>query len=267
MKRFLVPTDFSENAENALVAAIELAEKVNGHIIVVHAYKLIQRAGTFIGIEEMMRKDAEKDMDILLDKYREVALKGIQLTGNVIKGDIEYVVASMVEQSDIDLVVMGTQGSSGLKEVFIGSMTNNVIKHTDIPVLAIPSGFEFRPFDRITLAVDGKVVDDISTYKPLLDIATTFGSSLSIVHVSAEKDEIFPQPELHEYFKDFHPSSHTITSEDISRALQEYTVSDKSDLLCLLKRERGFFASIFHVSQTTKSVFYSEVPLLILRES
>ena len=267
MKRILVPTDFSENAENAFVAAIELAEKVNGHIFIVHAYKLIQRAGTFIGVEEMMRKDAEKDMAILIDKYREVALKGIQLTGNVIKGEIEYVVAQMVDEFDIDLVIMGTQGSSGLKEVFIGSMTNNIIKHTNIPVLAIPSDFTFRPFGKITLAVDGEVVNDMSTYNPLLELARTFSSTLSIVHVSSEKSDISPQPELSEYFKELNPTTHIIISTDISQALQDYTMKDNSDLLCLLKRDRGFFASIFHVSQTTKSVFYSELPLLILRES
>jgi nucleotide-binding universal stress UspA family protein len=267
VKRFLVPTDFSENAENALVAAIELAEKVNGQIIVVHTYKLIQRAGTFIGVEEMMRKDAEKDMAILLDKYREVALKGIQLTGNVIKGAIEYVVSHMVKESDIDLVVMGTQGSSGLKEVFIGSATNNVIRRTKAPVLAIPSDFTFRPFDRITIAVDGKGVDDISTYNPLLDIAKTFDSSISIIHISSDESEVYLQPELNDFFKEFSPTTEIIISNDISQAFQDFAKKNKSNLLCLLKRDRGFFDNIFHVSQTTKSIFYSELPLLILRES
>lgn len=267
MKRFLVPTDFSENAENALHIAIELAEKVNGQITVLHTYKLIQRAGTFIGIEEMMREDADKDMSALLEKYRDVVLKGIQLNGQVIKGDLESVVARIVEQEEVDLVVMGTQGASGLKEVFFGSMTNNVIRKTHIPVLAIPSGCGFKPFNRITLAIDGQGVQDINTYRPLLDIARIFGSGLSVIHITDEDEEIHPQAEMLEYLKELNPEIRSIISDDISEAIKDFTHANHSDMICLVKRDRGFFNNLFHVSQTSRNVFSSDIPLLILREA
>lgn len=232
-----------------------------------HTYKLIQRAGTFIGIEEMMREEAERDMAALLDKYRDVILRGIQLNGQVIKGDIDYVVSRFVEQHDIDLVVMGTQGSSGLKEVFIGSATNNVIRKTDIPVLAIPSECGYRPFNRITLAIDGQGVKDILTYKPLLSIARLFGSGLHVIHISEEGEEIKPQPAMLEYLKELNPEVRSIQSDDISEAITDFTRRDRSDLLCLLKRERGFIQSLFHVSQTSRNVFSTDIPLLILREA
>lgn len=268
MKKFLVPTDFSDNAENALQVAFELAEKVNGQVILVHAYKLIQRAGTFIGVEEMMRQDAEKDMAELVEKYREVLLQGVQLSSHVIKGDIVSVVSKLVDQANIDLVIMGTQGSSGLKEVFIGSMTNNVIRKTHVPVLAIPSNCKYEAFSRITLALDGKGVEDVNIYKPLLEIARLFESELSIIHIEDDgEDKLEPQVELLELVRDLSPSVHSIPADDISDAINDFAQKNKSNLICLVKRERGFIANIFHVSQTTRNVFYTELPLLILREA
>lgn len=248
--------------------AIELAGKVNGHIHLVHAYKLVQRAGSFIGIEEMMRKDAEKDMQALLEKYRETQLLGIQMGSSVVKGETKSVISQLTDDLDIDLVVMGTQGSSGLKEVFIGSVTNNVINKTRIPVLAIPALCDYKPIERITLAIDGKGVDDVKIYRPLLEIAAIYESSLSIIHVAeSEAESKKPQQELMELVAGLKPNVHSIVSDDISEAITEFVASDKSDLLCLVKRERGFINSLFHVSQTKRSVFYTEVPLLVLRES
>ena len=267
VKKFLVPTDFSENAENALRVAIELAEKVNGEILLLHAYKLIQRAGTFIGVEEMMREDAEKDMAKLLERYQDVALQGIQLKSQVIKGDIESVVARICQQSGLDLVVMGTQGASGLKEVFFGSVTNNVVRKTRVPVLAIPSECAFKPFIQLTLAIDGQGVHDVETYRPLLEIGRIFGSNLNIIHVSEEGEKIHPKPEVMDYLKELSPKVDAIQSDNISEAITLFTKENSSDLLCLVKRDRGFINSLFHVSQTERNVFYTDIPLLILRES
>lgn len=265
MKNILVPTDFSPNAENAFRVAIELATTVGGKITLLHSYKLLQRAGSFIGIESLLREDAESDMQKLLQKYADSIPKNVIVDWKVVKGDVVSTISAYVEDLNIDLVVMGTQGSSGLKEIFIGSVTNSVVNNTSIHVLAIPMDYKFTPFEHIALAVDGKAVTNLSIYNPLLYLAKVFKSELSLVHVTTDMSTKLDK-DFQKFFKDLDPGIHLIMGDDISKSLREFTSEHGVNLLCLLKRDRGFIDKLFHKSQTTRNVFYINIPLLILRE-
>jgi nucleotide-binding universal stress UspA family protein len=265
VKNILVPTDFSPNAENAFRVALELATMVKGKITLIHSYKLIQRAGSFIGIESMLKEDAEKDMQKLLQKHNGSISKDVTVNWKVVKGDAVSMISAYSEDLDIDLVVMGTQGSTGLKEIFIGSVTNSVINNTSIPVLAIPMDCKVTQFNHIALAVDGKAVTRPTVYNPILDLANIFNAKLSIVHVTKETSAKLEE-NLILFFKEIDPNFHIIKGDDISKSLREFTSEHKVNLMCLLKRDRGFIDNLFHKSQTSRNVFYINIPLLILRE-
>ncbi|MGJ8664947.1 MAG: universal stress protein [Patiriisocius sp.] len=139
MKRILVPTDFSEQAENALKVAAEIARKNNCEIYLEHSLDMpsqIRGVQNTSGMPESLYfiKLAEKKFEELMKKDYLLPIEVHNAIGhNEIYNDINQA----VEEKNIDLVVMGSHGASGFKELFIGSNTEKVVRTSKVPVLVI----------------------------------------------------------------------------------------------------------------------------------
>lgn len=139
MKRILVPTDFSEQAENALKVAIQIAEKHNSEIYVLHSMEMplhLSTSGDTGGLPESLFfvKLAEKRFN---DLRQLPYLKGIELHESIGKNEIYEDIEEAVAKNNIDLIVMGSNGASGFKEMFVGSNTEKVVRTSKTPVLVI----------------------------------------------------------------------------------------------------------------------------------
>lgn len=151
MKRILVPTDFSNQAENALKVAAHIARKNNSSIYLEHSLDLpshINDSGRSNAKPESLYfiRLAEQKFEPLLKRPYLADLEIHEAIGH---GEIYDDIKETVKQKDIDLVVMGSHGLSGFKEMFIGSNTEKVVRTSDIPVLVIKnehSHFEIRDF-------------------------------------------------------------------------------------------------------------------------
>ncbi|MEZ4874806.1 MAG: universal stress protein [Flavobacteriaceae bacterium] len=150
MKRILVPTDFSPQAENALKVAVQMAKKNNSEIYLLHSMEMpLHLANTNTGtLPEALYfiKLAEKQFDDLLKKPY---LKDVSLNEAIGHGELYNDISETVKKSKIDLIVMGSHGSSGFREMFIGSNTEKVVRTSNIPVLVIKNDhkkFEIKDF-------------------------------------------------------------------------------------------------------------------------
>ncbi len=147
MKKILVPTDFSEVAENAYIHALELAKKVQAEIVLLHTYEFPvidtqyfpENYLSLYDSLELSKFDAFKDQ---INKLRTIAeerhLHNIKMTHRLMYGDLLGCIKTAIKEDNIDLVVMGTSGASGWKEIFIGTNTGEVVTSTEIPVLSVP---------------------------------------------------------------------------------------------------------------------------------
>ena len=139
MKRILVPTDFSEQAENALKVAIKLAEKHKSEIFVLHSMEMplhLSSSGDSGNLPESLFfiKLAEKRFgDLRKKKY----LDGITLNEAIGHNEIYEDIEEACKKNNIDLIVMGSTGASGFKEMFVGSNTEKVVRTSNTPVLVI----------------------------------------------------------------------------------------------------------------------------------
>ncbi|MFK5982657.1 MAG: universal stress protein, partial [Flavobacteriaceae bacterium] len=139
MKKILVPVDFSECSEHALKIAASLAKEHNAEIVALHMMGISDAILTNIQAEQMLEgvyylKLAQKRFKEFLDKDY---LKDINITDSVYNyKDFSEINAVAIEKK-ADLIIMGSHGSSGLSEVFVGSNTEKVVRHSDIPVLVI----------------------------------------------------------------------------------------------------------------------------------
>ncbi|KAA3622598.1 MAG: universal stress protein [Flavobacterium sp.] len=151
MKKILVPTDFSKQAENALKVAAQMAAKNDGEIFLLHSMEIplhLANSGDSGSLPEALYfiKLAEKRFSELLKKPY---LQNISIQKTIGHSEIYDDIKEAVDKNKIELIVMGSHGSSGFKEMFIGSNTEKVVRTSEIPVLVIKNdhaNLEIRDF-------------------------------------------------------------------------------------------------------------------------
>ena len=139
MKTILVPVDFSEHSEYALEVAASIARKQNAEIVVVHMLGMPESFLTKDERQEVFNaiyfmKLTKQRFDKLLDKEY---LKGIEVSQAVKTHKVFAEINDVASEYEADLIIMGSHGVAGMKEVFIGSNTEKVVRTSDIPVLVI----------------------------------------------------------------------------------------------------------------------------------
>jgi nucleotide-binding universal stress UspA family protein len=140
MKKILVPCDFSKPAINAFKFALDIAAKANGSVHLLHAIELPVLHDTMLmpvlNFEQELLKElkekAENDFENLLEKH---ALKGVDVLTKVFFGAPSKEILKYAKEKSIDLIVMGSHGATGLREIFVGSNAEKIVRNADVPVL------------------------------------------------------------------------------------------------------------------------------------
>jgi len=271
MKKILVPTDFSRNAEHALYYAIQLANQFEAEIELLHAYDTIATTGSLMNVAEYFRENAERDLSRTIKQFSEHLGYGTKLSGRVIQANPVDAIIGVGRSKDLDLIVMGTKGASGIKGVIFGSTTEEVMQKVNAPLLAIPVDFEYRKPKEIALSLDAREIkEDRATFNPLLELLDAFAARLAIVHVLTEKDYTDFDHDIIDLVKEQHITHFTYKVDGrkhpVNRLLNEFTNAYPTDMICMVRRKKGFWNRLFTKSITSEEIFNSPVPLLILKE-
>lgn len=265
MKKILVPIDFSTYAQNALDYAIRLAQDLHASLHLLHTYVVHSSTDMLISIERYIREDAEKMMEDSKRWIHQQWPDHPPVTYDIIKGNAIPVIARMAE--DFDLVIMGTQGASKFKDIFLGSTTNGVCKATETPVLAIPENARYRPLRKIVLAVDDYEVTGKKVLDPLIALSEMFDADIRIFHTDRGDSDLGVDPIIGMYLTgqdySFHYAPATLKVND---SIDTFVKEEKADMVCLIGRKRARINEVFHRSVTKREVFQTEVPLLVLTD-
>ncbi len=268
MRKILLPTDFSDNAEQALSYAVALANRIGSvQLTLLHTYEVHSNAGMFVSVTSFMQKDAADQMLGLIQKAAPALENDVTLNSQILQGDTVRLITDFAQHNQYDLILMGTQGASGLREIFLGSTTNAVMQKAALPVLAVPSGYVFREVDKIVFAVDEAGVTQPSITRPLVDLAKSLAVPVCVFHQAEPfaKDGIDPSVDI--FLEGVEHSFHYELEEDrIVDSINRFVADTGAQMLCMLRRRRGFLEEVFHVSVTSREVFNAPVPLLILQE-
>ncbi|WP_115461447.1 universal stress protein [Winogradskyella aurantiaca] len=263
MVNILVPVDFSKTSVNALYYAIDLFGGEAIEITILHIYGVEATALTMKSFDDILVETADKQMNELIDeiniKYPEVKLKP-RLSKNYAVDTI----SKMGDSGNYDLIVMGTKGVSGIKEVFMGSIAGGVVSKTMAPVIVVPLDYEFKVLDYLVLAIGDQPLSDNVNLNLLTSLQQQHKSSLEVLHIS---DNNGAQKEIvKDTLKELKPS-YTIKSAsgDLNQQLNVHIQNNDTDLLCLLKTKKDFLHRLFSNSVTLKQTFNSPIPLLIIQ--
>ena len=183
MKNILVPTDFSANADRALDFAVKIAQKLNAKIIIVHACDLLEL--TFkdrVELKKEYNQNIIKEAKEKLLLYKDNIMKSenIMIQTKLYEGTITETILYAAKEQKADLIIMGTLGSTGLKEKILGSQTSAVIGKSAIPVLAVPLMSEWKEPEKICLALNNFKEATTDVIQPALSLVNSFNAELQI---------------------------------------------------------------------------------------
>lgn len=271
-KIILIPTDFSENAQNAINYAISMFNGEKPEYILLNSYRIIP-----VGAEEYLTDitDFEGISKQGLDQVMRTIKKNFpdkKLNIEVVS-KLGYPVEAMdkiVKRKKVDMVVMGTKGASGLREVLIGSNTSDAIKTLTCPVLAVPEKSTFKKPRNIALAADFKNIDKEILLKPMVEIAKKYKAELLIVHVEQKEeivnvDEALQGMKLHDLFRDIPHLFREVRDSDPAAGIENFIKTHTVDMLVSVARKHSFWEKFFNRSITGKLAMHTTVPLLALQ--
>lgn len=169
MKTILVPTDFSNRAEEALNFAIQFAEKVNGKIVLMHVLDF--PSGSFNTMGEIDSLDPEiifhgEFIKGVHNKLEEIKSSLDTEVDTKIKYGNPYAsISKEIAEEEVDYIIMGSNGASGLKEVFIGSVAEKVIRNAECPVIVVKGPSDLNKMKSFVFASDLSEEQDFIAYQ------------------------------------------------------------------------------------------------------
>lgn len=139
--RILIPTDGSDPARPAVEMAIDLAAV---HDATLHVLYVVDQPATvsgvgegFAGLDDLLDALEERGQQATKAVVERARERGIETRAAVRRGNPQDDILGYAEDHDVDVVVMGTHGRTGVKRALLGSVTENVVRHADIPVLTV----------------------------------------------------------------------------------------------------------------------------------
>lgn len=277
MKQILFPTDFSEAANTAFIYALRFADSFNAELVILHVYDLPivettmmpETATEIFDIVEMNQFESFRDELPKMHKLAENRKLGhVPMRNILLYGDVVYNINKVCKEEDIDMVVMGTSGASGLKETFIGSVTASVIANVKVPVLGIPAEADYHPIKSMAFTTQYRDKDNDSL-KRALEIADKFGARLQCIYIKNPDDPSDLEEKINEwkaYYRGRNIDFFNIAGDHIEQTLLDFIESQQIGLLVMRAHKRNFFESLFHRSLTKKMAYHSKVPLLVYHE-
>ncbi|MBE15591.1 MAG: universal stress protein [Dokdonia sp.] len=276
MKNILVPTDFSENATHALRYAQRLFETEHVRFTLFHAYqpspiqllgKSPHRVGHYYQLEE---KQAKSQLEATLSQIAHYTdnKRHIFVTQTTSGTLLEALQALSI--SEFDLIVMGSKGASGVKQLILGSNTYRVIKEmTRIPILVIPDQAKYANPKKIAFATNFTRPYAHKEIAPMLDILSLWQASLRIIEVYYDPLLTETQEQnlsnLEEMLAGINYHLHVIPHfNSIETALRVFNEELDIDLLAMIRYPRSFFQDLVREPIIKKMSYHAKVPLLIL---
>ncbi|MFN4233502.1 MAG: universal stress protein [Bacteroidia bacterium] len=275
MKKILFPTDFSDNAAKAMQYALLLAKELNADIILLNTYQIPAGGNTSIKsmhLSEILKSDAQEGLQKVLQTIRNNKdYDNLNIETVAKQGDLVQLVNEMSAEFMFDLVVMGTKGATGAKEVIIGSNTAAVVKGAACPVLVIPEKASYKKPQKFTFAYDLKTINELNGFNLFKTLVKKLDGEIAILNVGidelpASTEEAVAGIKLNHLLEGIKHNFFFVKNENVSDGIESFIKEKGTDCLVMIARKHSFLEKIFHKSVTKKMAYHVDVPLLVLKD-
>ncbi|MBU2938940.1 universal stress protein [Lacinutrix sp. C3R15] len=276
MKKIIVPIDFSEHSEYALETAAVFAKKYDAEILALHMLELsnaiisntenVQQAESVFYI-----KLAEKKFTEFLNKDY---LKDLKITPIVKHFKVFSEVNEVAKEHNADLIIMGSQGASGFKEALIGSNTEKVVRHSNIPVLVIKENPILTDFENVVFASDFSQ-DAIKPYLNATKMFNGLDAKMHLVYVNLPDNRFKSSAEMEKRVADFLKAADGnidkmknvayISDYSIEKGILNYSNIIGADLVAVATHGRTGLAHFFEGSVSEDIANHSTLPVMTFK--
>lgn len=260
MKNILVPVGSSKNALSHLQYAVDFAEAFGAKLYVVQIYNVYTKAGTMIKIDHILERESQEFLDGLVAK---IDTKNVEVITRTFKGKLIDTLELVCDKGDIDLILVEPRTNSIKDEVFLGKTSGKIIKQTQIPALIVPEGYSFSPITKVLLAVKSAILKKEAALKPLIAFKAQFSAAVNLLLVKTPNynEGDFDVNEALSNVVDTTTKSENATT---FQGVLEHFQSNNPDMLCVVRRKRGFFVKKWENNTILKKDFHSSRPVLVL---
>ena len=279
-KHVIVPTDFSETADRALEYARALFRSDSCSFHLLNTYTPAISHSRFMAtslhgsmMEENVQSASEQGLQELVDSLLTKNANPLHTFNTISSFNIlTEEICNISEVNEIRLVVTGTTGKSGLKEVFLGSNTVRILNSAqECPILTIPPEANFTPPKQIAFITDYKRNFSAAVLQPLLDIASTYGSKIRVMHIK-EEHELNKHQQSNKSILEEYLSKLTYTIHEMpyygskAKVIQHFLEDMEVDMVSLVHYKHGFLEELLREPVIKKVIFHAQVPMLVLPE-
>lgn len=276
MKRIIVPVDFSKYSEFALEMAANLAKRYDAEILVLHMLEISETILTK-GSDDLQAeavfflKLAEKRFDEFLEKD---FLEGVRITPIIKHFKVFTEVNDVAKEHDADLIIMGSQGASGMKEIFMGSNTEKVVRHSDIPVLVMKHSPILMDFEKVVFACDfsDKAIEPYLKASKMFDL---LGSTMHLVYVNLPNEKFRSSSEMESRVSDFLKKADGNTDKmsnvsfvddySVEKGILSFSENIKADIIAVSTHGRTGLAHFFEGSISEDLANHSVLPVMTFK--
>ena len=271
--KILVPTDFSHLSKIAIDYAIQLSFKFKAELVLL---SVVYIEGPGRGslqakdLEEVLITDARNECIQLVEEYK--AKYNSIINYEVIFGyPVDKIIKNHAINNGVDLIVMGTKGKTGSRNVSFGSTATYVMeKVRNCPVIVVPEAAKIELPKEIVFPTSYKTHYKRRELNHLVDIAKKSDSNIAILHVSEQTELSNEQEEqkklLTEIFSGIKYSFHFLNYYSVESALNIFVESRESDMVAFINKKHAFFGSILTNPLVKGIAFYSKVPILVMHD-
>ncbi len=275
MKRILLPTDFSENAYNAIAYAVQLYRDVECEFYILHAYTPANiSSGSMIdhhsalGLQDIIKETADRKLKEIDDRLQTEFNNAnhtfiTRASFNLLIIEINDVIKAY----NIDLVIMGTKGATGAKEIFLGTNTMSAIKKLKFPVIAVPSDFRYEKPREILFPTDYKFSKSNPYLSLLKELCEEHKSRLHVLNAHCnplEKEQKQVEAFLDDFFVDTAHLFHVTEAQELVEAIEAFETKNRVNFLVMMYHKHNFFENLLFKPVVNQMVYHTNVPFLVL---
>lgn len=277
MKNILFPTDFSEAARQAFIYALHLADKFGAMITTLHAFEKPYIKGAahlpstledFYRSIDLYEFESYRDAIPPLNKIAEEnGFNHIELKHVMEEGQPIDTILKVTEKDKIDLIVMGTTGARGLREIFLGSVAGEILENADCPVLAVPEKALFDgKIDHIAFTTNYQD-EEKKALDIVLQLAKPFEAKVHCVNVDIAHTHFYHKKMEQlktQYAGEELTSFEVLEGMDIKKELIKYLETNQVDILAMVTHKRSFIQELFNYSRTKMMSYHAKTPVLAI---
>lgn len=268
MAHILIPTDLSPNSLEAARHAVALFGGKGNTFTILNAWMApYAGASVLMSMDDLLGRESREGLaDFTEQLKKELPLEDAEVRQLSMHGELASVIVGLQEDDPtISLVVMGTMGATGLKEVLMGSNTADVLRKSLRPVLAVPNQAEHVRPKLILVADDGNAVSTTNA-EVLVGMARDLQAELLLVRVVVDGTAKDLPSAYKPFLTDIPHTFRTVKGKDVGIALNEVIVESKAGMVVMVHHKMGLIQGLFHKSASKQMALHATVPLLVLQQ-